>query len=352
MGVVRWEVGRYKGNEGYRVSCGVRLKKYNTHAHVHVCFHNPILHFSCYTLTTTSSVPPPTTCLFTHKKKKKKKRYLFWSVSGPTPRIQRSLMDGSNQVYLVGPGGLNVVNPGYVASDSTMGQVYWVDETIGPPEVNDFYYVNGSVGQPSVPTKLGFSLLSSSDLILNQVLDMTVFGQWLYWSDASTGNLQRVSKTFSRNMLPQKQTIVDVHGSGGVCGLAAVSTTLPIGGCLLLLLLLLACMYVCVLIGLFVPHPQSKRGATPTMATVPSCVFPRARWLDQPVPAPCTSPVATASVWVRVGVGVAACGRVGVAACGHVGVATHCGHVGVATHGKRCRGCNVASWEGLNAEMI
>ena len=73
MGVVRWEVGRYKGNEGYRVSCGVRLKKYNTHAHVHVCFHNPILHFSCYTLTTTSSVPPPTTCLFTHKKKKKKK---------------------------------------------------------------------------------------------------------------------------------------------------------------------------------------------------------------------------------------------------------------------------------------
>ncbi|KAL5502607.1 hypothetical protein EMCRGX_G009408 [Ephydatia muelleri] len=154
--------------------------------------------------------------------------YLFWSVSGPTPRIQRSLMDGSNQVYLVGPGGLNVANPGYVASDSTMGQVYWVDETIGPPEVNDFFYVNGSVGQPSMPTKLGFSLLSSPDLILNQVLDMTVFGQSLYWSDASTGNLQRVSKTFSKNLLPQKQTIVDVHGSGNVCGLAAVSTALPI----------------------------------------------------------------------------------------------------------------------------
>ena len=88
---------------------------------------------------------------------------------------------------------------------------------------------------------------------------------------------------------------------------------------------------MCVLIGLFVPHPQSKRGATPTMATAPSCVFPRARWLGQPVPAPCTSPVATASVWVRVGVGVAACGHVGVAVCGRVGVAA-CGHVGVWPH--------------------
>ena len=105
---------------------------------------------------------------------------------------------------------------------------------------NEIEYVNGSVGQSTIPTKLGFSRLNA-EYGPNDVVDMAVFGQWVYWSDATTGNLQRAYKLSTLPTLPTMSSIVTPNGYSYVWGLTAVNMSLPIGNSHCVHLYIVAC---------------------------------------------------------------------------------------------------------------
>ena len=105
---------------------------------------------------------------------------------------------------------------------------------------NEIEYVNGSVGRSTMPTMLGFSRLIP-EFAPNDVVDMVVFGQWVYWSDAKTGNLQRAYKLSTLPTLPTMYSIVTPNEYGSVCGLTAVNMSLPIGNSHCVHLYIVAC---------------------------------------------------------------------------------------------------------------
>ena len=100
---------------------------------------------------------------------------MYWSDWGINARIERAQMDGSNRVVLHNT---RLVWPNALAIDLTGERLYWADAKLHVIEVS---HLDGSHRQ----------------VVAEQVqhpFSMTLFGQFLYYTDWQVGGVIRVSK--------------------------------------------------------------------------------------------------------------------------------------------------------------
>jgi len=65
-------------------------------------------------------------------------RYLYYTIVGENPQIERSLLDGTNRTVLVNTGHRR---PAALAIDFANGDLYWADSVAGSIQVNQSQYI-------------------------------------------------------------------------------------------------------------------------------------------------------------------------------------------------------------------
>jgi low density lipoprotein-related protein 2 len=99
-------------------------------------------------------------------------RYLYWADYGQTPKIERSLLDGTNRTTLVRTG---IMYPRGLSIDAATGHVFWVDTVVDAIQRISFSGGDRQFVRTNLPNPFG----------------VAVFGDDVYWVDRT---LKKVSR--------------------------------------------------------------------------------------------------------------------------------------------------------------
>lgn len=115
-----------------------------------------------------------------------RKGLMYWTDWGAHPKIEKAYMDGSNRKTIISshlgfPNGLSI---DYVAN-----RLYWVDAKLDKVETSTLNGNNKVTLIQNVPHPFG----------------LTVFGDFIYWTDWQTQRIERADKHFGHNVQVIKQ---------------------------------------------------------------------------------------------------------------------------------------------------
>lgn len=115
-----------------------------------------------------------------------KLRYLFWTDGGQTPKIERSLLDGSNRTVLASE---SLASPRGLTVDYTNDFLYWTDDVLDmisrmAPDGTERQIIRYGSRYPSP-------------------VGMAIFGNDLLWVDKKLGKLFQASKDPSSSVQPE-----------------------------------------------------------------------------------------------------------------------------------------------------
>ena len=103
---------------------------------------------------------------------------MYWSDWGINARIERASMDGSNRVVLHGT---RLVWPNALSIDLIGGRLYWADAKLHVIEVS---HLDGSHRRVIAEE-------------LKHPFSMTLFGQYIYYTDWQVGGVLRVNRLWN-----------------------------------------------------------------------------------------------------------------------------------------------------------
>ncbi|KAB0798924.1 hypothetical protein PPYR_06804 [Photinus pyralis] len=108
--------------------------------------------------------------------------YMYWSDWGKKPKIERAAMDGTMRTILISQ---NLTWPNGLAIDHAAGKLYWADGGTKAIEYSNLDGTNREV------------LIGSS--ILPHPFGLDVFGNYVYWTDWITSNIEAATKLTGSN---------------------------------------------------------------------------------------------------------------------------------------------------------
>ena len=135
---------------------------------------------------------------------------MYWSDWGVNARIERAQMDGSNRVVLHGT---RLVWPNALAIDLISERLYWADAKLHVVEVS---HLDGSHRQ----------------VIAEEVqhpFSMTLFEQFLYYTDWQVGGVIRVSKLTGNSSDTNNKVLIETDKITSM-GIKAVHPSLQLEG--------------------------------------------------------------------------------------------------------------------------
>lgn len=126
-----------------------------------------------------------------------KLRYLFWTVSGQTPKIERALLDGTNRTVLASE---SLGSPRGLTVDYTNDFLYWTDDVL------DMISRMATDGTQRQIVRYGSRYPSPTG--------MAIFGNYMLWVDKKLEKLFQASKDPANSDQPEvrvKSTEVDIQ---------------------------------------------------------------------------------------------------------------------------------------------
>ncbi|XP_077977473.1 low-density lipoprotein receptor-related protein 4-like [Glandiceps talaboti] len=135
--------------------------------------------------------------------------FIYWSDWGESPKIERANLDGSGRLVLVSN---NLRWPNGLALDKTEKKLFWCDAGI---DIIEYYDLVRHSRQRLVT-------LSGDNA---EPFDLTVLGDYLYWTQWDKNQLQRADKSTGNNVISVGHQILDTPYSIHAFSSARIQTT-------------------------------------------------------------------------------------------------------------------------------
>ncbi|XP_067654975.1 low-density lipoprotein receptor-related protein 4-like [Haliotis asinina] len=124
-----------------------------------------------------------------------KKGLMFWTDWGAQPKIERAYLDGEQRKVIVHS---NLGFPNGLSVDYHAKRLYWVDAKFDKIETSDFNGKNRATLLEKIPHPFG----------------LTVYQDYIYWSDWQTENIERASKHDGKDrtiIQSRLEGLMDIH---------------------------------------------------------------------------------------------------------------------------------------------
>lgn len=144
-----------------------------------------------------------------------RKGLMFWTDWGDRPKIERSYLDGSNRKVIINS---HLGYPNALSIDYDALRLYWVDAKLDKIEASDLSGKNRMTLVQQTPHPFG----------------LTVFEDYIYWTDWQTEKLERASKVDGKNRMTVQsklEGLMDVHLVAATRQTGTNNCSVKNGGC-------------------------------------------------------------------------------------------------------------------------